>query len=96
MGTMNAGLPEGWTIDRVRRVSGDSEAAVLSVERSVVVSAGDNASYTPLQPDTIISFHGLCLARADDEWFMRDLEANGSVTCWACYGSDLERAIQSL
>ncbi|HEX6520707.1 MAG TPA: hypothetical protein VF070_11965 [Streptosporangiaceae bacterium] len=93
---MSAGLPDGWTIDRVRQASGDSDASVLSLERLVVIESHDNTDYVPLRPDVIISFHGLCLVSADGEWFMGDLDTDGSVICWASYGSDLGQAIQGL
>jgi hypothetical protein len=86
----------GWTIDRVRRVSGDPEATVLSPERLVVVEERGSADRIPLHPEIIISFHELCLASADGEWFMGNLGADGSVVCWASYGSDLEEAIRGL
>ncbi|MFD4741484.1 hypothetical protein ACFWNR_09140 [Streptomyces virginiae] len=93
---MNTDLPDGWTIERVRSVSGDAEAELLSLERLVVVEQVGFADYDVLQPDVILSFHGLCLARADDEWFMGELEADGSLICWASYGSDLAEAIRGL
>jgi hypothetical protein len=78
---VDTGLPDGWTIDRVRRASGDSEATALSLQRLVVLERHSNLDYIPLQPDVIISFHDLCLVSADGEWFMGDLEADGSVSC---------------
>ncbi|GAA4989422.1 hypothetical protein GCM10025734_15720 [Kitasatospora paranensis] len=44
---MDTGLPDGWTIERVRSASGDSEAALLSLERLVVVEESGLADYTP-------------------------------------------------
>nr|WP_246193387.1 IS5 family transposase [Kitasatospora atroaurantiaca] len=41
-------------------------------------------------------FHGLCLVRADDDWYMGQLDSDGSVICWASYGPDLGEAIQGL
>ncbi|MFJ6252818.1 MULTISPECIES: hypothetical protein [unclassified Streptomyces] len=93
---MNADLPDGWTIERVRSASGDAEADLLSPERLVVVEQFDSVDYDVLQPDLILSFHDLCLARADDEWFMGQLDADGSLICWASYGSDLAEAIRGL
>ncbi|GAA3255559.1 hypothetical protein GCM10010493_32400 [Streptomyces lavendulae subsp. grasserius] len=77
-------------------MSGDAEAELLSLERLVVVEQVGFADYDVLQPDVILSFHGLCLARADAEWFMGELEADGSLICWASYGSDLAEAIRGL
>ncbi|WEV25418.1 hypothetical protein OYE22_09590 [Streptomyces sp. 71268] len=95
---MNSGLPAGWTIERVRALSGDPSAVSLSSDRLVVVEvevAGQN-DYEPLRPDVTLAFHELCLARVDDEWFMGQLEDDGAVICWASYGSDLAEAIRSL
>ncbi|RAG81972.1 hypothetical protein DN069_30090 [Streptacidiphilus pinicola] len=36
------------------------------------------------------------LARADDEWFKGRRDADGSLVCWASYGSDLAEAIRGL
>ncbi|MFD0381391.1 hypothetical protein ACFQ2B_00125 [Streptomyces stramineus] len=93
---VNADLPDGWTMERVRSVSGDAAADLLSLERLVVVEKFGSADYDVLQPEVILSFHGLCLARADDEWFMGELDADGSLICWASYGSDLAEAIRGL
>jgi len=93
---VNAGLPDGWTIERVRSASGDPEAGLLSLERLVVVEEYGCADYTPLQPDVIISFHDLCLVGVDDDWFMGQLDADGSIICCASYGPELGEAIQGL
>ncbi|MFG2918095.1 hypothetical protein ACGF0D_35070 [Kitasatospora sp. NPDC048298] len=93
---MNTDLPDGWTIERVRSVSGDAEADLLSPERLVVVEQVGSVDYDVLQPDLILSFHDLCLARADDEWFMGQLDDDGSLICWVSYGSDLAEAIRGL
>ncbi|MFB6843040.1 hypothetical protein [Streptomyces sp. NPDC056361] len=93
---MNSSLPTGWTIERVRAVSGDASAVVLSADRLVVVENVDQGDYDTLQPAVILGFHELCLVQDDDEWFMGQLDEDGSVTCWASYGSDLAEAIRSL
>jgi hypothetical protein len=93
---VDTGLPEGWTIDRVCRVSGVSEATVLSLERLVVLEKHNSMDYVTLQPEIIISFHELCLVSAGDEWFMGSPDSDGSVICWGSYGSDLEEAIRGL
>jgi hypothetical protein len=89
-------LPDGWTLDQVRRLSGDVEATVLSLDRRVVLEAHATEDHVLLQPEIIISFHELCLVSADGEWFMGNLAADGSVACWGSYGSDLGQAIQAL
>ncbi|MFD5623989.1 hypothetical protein [Streptomyces yangpuensis] len=93
---MNSGLPAGWTIERVRALSGDPSAAVLSFDRPVVVEVAGQGAYEPLRPEVILAFHALCLVQDDGEWFMGQLEDDGSVTCWASYGSDLAEAIRGL
>ncbi|KWT58424.1 hypothetical protein ADL21_29565 [Streptomyces albus subsp. albus] len=93
---MNSGLPAGWTIERVRALSGDPSAASLSFDRLVVVETAGQDDYEPLRPDVILAFHELCLVMHDDEWFMGQLDDDGSVICWASYGSDLAEAIRSL
>ena len=93
---VNEGLPDGWTIERVRSASDDPEAVLLSLERLVVVEEHGGADYTVLQPDVIISFTGICLVRAGDDWFMGDVDTDGSVICWASYGPDLGEAIRGL
>ncbi|MFI8497821.1 hypothetical protein ACIGFK_04885 [Streptomyces sp. NPDC085524] len=93
---MDSGLPAGWTIERVRALSGDSSAASLSLDRLVVVEVAGQGDYEPLRPDVILAFHELSLVRDDGEWFMGQLDDDGSVICWASYGSDLAEAIRSL
>lgn len=44
----------------------------------------------------ILVFHELCLVQDDDEWFMGQLDHDGSGICWSSYGSDLAEAIRSL
>ncbi|MEU6215851.1 hypothetical protein ABZ891_38925 [Streptomyces sp. NPDC047023] len=93
---MNSGLPAGWTIERVRALSGDLTAAPLSFDRFVVVETVGQDDYEPLRPDVILGFHELCFVRDDAEWFMGQIDDDGSVICWASYGSDLAEAIRSL
>jgi hypothetical protein len=93
---VDSGLPKGWTIDRVRRASGDAEASVLSPDRLVTVEDHDAAVPSPLAAEVIIAFHDLCLVGADGEWYMGSLGADGSVACWASYGSELGKAIGAL
>ncbi|MFJ6482543.1 MULTISPECIES: hypothetical protein [unclassified Streptomyces] len=93
---MNSGLPAGWTIEHVRALSGDPSAAPLSSDRLVAVEVAGRDDHELLQPDVILAFHELCLVRDGGEWFMGQLDADGSVICWASYGSDLAGAIRSL
>ncbi|MER6443745.1 hypothetical protein [Streptomyces venezuelae] len=80
----------------MRALSGDPSATLLSFDRRVAVVVAGQDSYEPLQPDVMLAFHELCLARHDGEWFMGQLDDKGSVICWASYGSDLAEAIRSL
>jgi hypothetical protein len=94
-------LPAGWTIERVRTVSGDDSATVLPTERLVLVEkwTEDQSDYEPVRPElieTILEFHGLCLVGIEGEWYMGELEPDGSIACWASYGTDLQTAIRSL
>ncbi|MFD7232655.1 hypothetical protein [Streptomyces sp. NPDC059881] len=93
---VNTGLPAGWTIERVRALSGDPSAVSLSFDRLEVLEAAAQGDHEPLRPDVILAFHELCLVRDDGEWFMGQLDDDGSVICWASYGSDLTEAIRSL
>ncbi len=80
----------------MRALSGDRTATPLSFDRLVVVEVAGQNDYEPLQHDVILAFHELCLVRDDGEWFMGQLDDDGSVICWASYGSDLAEAIRSL
>ncbi|MFD5421779.1 hypothetical protein ACFWJT_27560 [Streptomyces sp. NPDC127069] len=93
---MNSELPAGWTMERVRALSGDPSAVSLSFDRLVVLEVAGQGDYEPLRPDVILAFHDLCLVRDDGEWFMGQLDDDGSVICWASYGSDVAEAIRGL
>ncbi|MFB7338714.1 hypothetical protein ACFCZ6_01480 [Streptomyces hydrogenans] len=80
----------------MRALSGDPTAAPLSFDRLVVVETAGQDDYEPLRPNVMLAFHELCLVRDDGEWFMGQLDDDGSVICWASYGSDLAEAIRSL
>jgi hypothetical protein len=93
---VTSALPDGWTLERVRVLSGDETAALLSLQ--VVVELAGQSDYEELPPEVIIGFQGLCLVRAkgDDDWYMGQVDPDGSVICWSSYGSDLGEAIRSL
>ncbi|WP_411145589.1 hypothetical protein [Streptomyces sp. x-80] len=80
----------------MRALSGDPSAAPLSFDRLVIIETAGQGDYEPLRPDVIHAFHELCLVRDNGEWFMGQLDDDGSVICWASYGSDLAEAIRSL
>lgn len=91
------GLPAGWTVERLRAVSGDRAAVPISPDRPVSVVVGPpDSEPTALRPDLVLAFGGLCLVREDDEWYMGSLNDDGSVICWAGYGDNLEEALRGL
>ncbi|AOR31845.1 hypothetical protein BFF78_13005 [Streptomyces fodineus] len=89
-------LPDGWTVDRLRAHSGDTRAVALCPDRLVYVEDGSGGDPEPLHPSYVLAFGELCLVDHDGEWYMGSLRDDGSVACWASYGSDLAEAIRSL
>lgn len=89
-------LPAGWSLERIREVSGDSEAVALDADR-VVTWLGWPAEDEQLIPEVILGFHQLCLVKpvGDDDWYMGSLNDDGSVDCWSAY-SDLYEALRGL
>ncbi|MEV6017788.1 MULTISPECIES: hypothetical protein [unclassified Streptomyces] len=80
----DARLPQGWTLQRIRDVSGDKEAAALDPDRPVKwVRAGETHEMS--RPEIVLGFHDLCLVKPvdDDDWYMGSLYDDGSVICWA-------------
>jgi len=90
------GLPEGWTLQRVREVSGDQEAVVLDTDRAVTYSGWHGAEHV-LRPEFILGFGDLCVVRAvdDDDWHMGTLNGDGTVLCWSTY-DDFGNALRGL
>ncbi|MGW0933769.1 hypothetical protein [Streptomyces sp. NPDC002666] len=92
-------LPAGWTLEEIRRVSGDREAVALDADRSVkcVVSLERYAENERLQPEIVLGFQGLSLVKPvnDDDWYMGSLYDDGSVDCWSAH-SDLHEALRAL
>ncbi|MGW1167217.1 hypothetical protein [Streptomyces sp. NPDC002550] len=89
-------LPDGWTVDRLRAHSGDARAVALSPDRHVHAEDGSGGPHQPLRPSYVLAFGELCLVDHDGEWYMGTLHDDGSVGCWASYGSDLAEAIRNL
>ncbi|MFJ9826036.1 hypothetical protein ACIRSU_16925 [Streptomyces sp. NPDC101160] len=91
-------LPEGWTIERVRAEAADPEAVLLSLDRLVVIEEIGRTDYTSLVPDIILALpsFNMSLARVDSAWYLGDLEPDGSIICWAAYGTDLGTVIRGL
>jgi len=94
---MEPELPAGWTSERLRSVSGDSEATALSADRLVTVERPGQIA-AGIDPRFVLAFHDLALVqdRDDSDWYMGAIHADGTVSCWASYGEDLETAIRSL
>ncbi|MFI6960801.1 hypothetical protein [Streptomyces sp. NPDC050255] len=92
-------LPAGWTLEEIRRVSGDREAVALDADRPVksVVTFSRYAENERLHPEIVLGFHGLCLVKPvdDEDWYMGSLYDDGSVDCWSAY-SDLYEALRGL
>lgn len=86
--------PDGWTLQRIREVSGDHRAEVLDPDRTV---AYYDAADEVLHPTLVLGFGELCIVKVlgDDDWHMGSLNDDGSVICWAVYG-DLYEALRGL
>nr|WP_223183995.1 MULTISPECIES: hypothetical protein [unclassified Streptomyces] len=69
---------------------------MISVDRPVVVEDLVQGDHTTLRPHAILAFHGFCLVEDSGDWFMGELNHDGSVFCWASYGPDLAEAIRGL
>lgn len=91
----DARLPPGWTLQRIRDVSGDQEAVVLDPNRAVKWVASD--AHEVLHPEIVLGFHSLCILKPvdDDDWYMGSLYDDGSVDCWTAY-ADLYEALRGL
>lgn len=94
-------LPSGWTIERVRAVSGCARAEVLDAAAlaALDVREVDGRAEVPVAPhaiELVMTFDELCLVRAGGEWLMGGVNDDGSVLCWASYGDDLHEALRGL
>ena len=93
-------LPEGWTLERLRQVAQATEAEVIPPDRAVLleVRTGDQTDYESVSPSVIVHVGGLYLVLPNDEeddWLMGQADDDGTIICWAYYGS-LEEALQAL
>ncbi|MGK5553022.1 hypothetical protein ACSNOI_15525 [Actinomadura kijaniata] len=95
---MRARLPDGWTIERVRAVSGDRAAVLLPAEQvgAVRLVAPDPEHGVVLRPDLVIGFGGSYLLRVRRDWFLAFRDGDGTIFGYANQGSDLEEALRSL
>lgn len=96
-------LPDGWTLEQIRRRADDDTADLLDPNTPVFLDAPHPNQGAPLAVDLIIGFTSLCLARSVDrsneygDWFMSHRTGPGEpILCWASYGADLGAAIDSL
>ncbi|WP_433524215.1 hypothetical protein ACQPZ2_03145 [Nocardia pseudovaccinii] len=92
-------LPNGWTIDEVRRRAQDSTVELLDPNTLVFLAPLEPSQGVSLEVDLIIGFTGLCLARSvdDGEWYMGHRGEPGEpIFCWSSYGADLGTAIDGL
>lgn len=92
---IRSGLPEGWTMRRVREVAGGhAELVPLTVPVTIELVNGER---TAIRPTAILDFSGLHLVRDEDGvWCMGQLDDEDVIRCWAGYGTDLEDAIRGL
>ncbi|MFK8847972.1 hypothetical protein [Streptomyces sp. Ac-502] len=90
-------LPTGWSLQRIRDVSGDQEAVVLDRNRAVKWVGRFGTPDEVLHPEIVLGFHSLCLVKPvrDDDWYMGSLHDDGSIDCWAAY-DDLYVALRGL
>lgn len=89
-------LPPGWTLARIRDVSGDREAVALDADRAAAWRGGPADDET-IRPEIVIGFHGLCLLKPVDseDWYMGSLNDDGTVDCWSAY-ADFYEALRGL
>jgi hypothetical protein len=91
-------LPQGWTLEAIRAVSGDREAVLLDADRPVTWLGRPAGDDEPIHPEIVLGFHSLCLVRPVDDdgcWYMGSLNEDGSVDCWTAY-DDFEEALRGL
>jgi len=91
----DAQLPVGWTLQRIRDVSGDQRAVPLDPNRAVKWVAAD--IHEVVHPEIVLGFGTLCIVKPvdDDDWYMGSLYDDGSIDCWTAY-DDLHEALRGL
>ena len=91
------GLPDGWTLDRVREVGHLRDPPrLLDLSTQVILDTPSGRS--AVEPATIIDCGGLVvvLDGSDASWLKGMQLDDGSIICWGSYGDDLERALRGL
>ncbi|MEU9577311.1 hypothetical protein [Streptomyces chilikensis] len=79
-------LPAGWTIERVREVSGVPDAVVVDGGRAVTrVAWPPDGEDQPVGPEVVLRFGGPAVVRGagDEDRSMGHFEDDGSVCCWS-------------
>ncbi|MEU0048612.1 hypothetical protein [Streptomyces sp. NPDC006309] len=92
----DARLPRGWTLQKIRDVSGVREAVALAPDRPVQWVSVTEAHEMQC-PEIVLGFHSLCLLKPvdGDDWYMGSLYDDGSIDCWTTCG-DLYEALSDL
>lgn len=98
MGSMS--LPDGWTLERVQRVSQAAKVELIPPDRTVFLElrTGDKTEYERVNSSVVLSVGGLYLVLPDDQeddWLMGQADDEGPIICWAYYGP-LEEALLAL
>ena len=77
-------------------MTGNRRATLLPIDTLCVYQGNDD--YGTLTPTAVLNCAGLVLVHnePDGNWYMGQVEDDGSVVCWAHYGPDLGEAIESL
>ncbi|MFB7718705.1 hypothetical protein [Nocardia sp. NPDC056100] len=92
-------LPDGWTLDDVRRRSQIDAIRLLDPSTPVYLEPNRFGESVRLNVDLIVDFSCLYLARCvdDSEWYMGQRGApDEPIRCWSSYGDDLGAAIDNL
>lgn len=91
------GWPDGWTPARLRQVGQLQEEPHL-LDPTTPVTIGTGSGVRPITCSVIIDCGGLVLALdpIHGDWMMGQQRDDGTVACWASYGTDLEFALRSL
>jgi len=91
------GLPEGWTLERVREV-GQLRDEPRLLDRSTKVTLDTPTGLREVEPSIVLECGGLVLVldASEGDWLMGQQSEDGSIVCWGSYGDDLESALRGL
>ncbi|WP_151774398.1 hypothetical protein [Streptomyces abyssomicinicus] len=79
-------LPAGWTIERVRELSGVPDAVVVDNVRAVTrVAWPPDGEDRPVTPEVVIRLGGLAVVKGvgGEDWYTGHFEDDGGVCCWS-------------